>query len=66
MSAGFLDGVTVLDHTDTALRLVVDTTTTSIGDVLDALLEGRSVADISVVGPPLEQVIAEIYRLPHR
>ncbi len=59
-----MDGVTVLEHTDTALRLVVDTTTTSIGDVLDALLEGRSVADISVVDPPLEQVIAAIYERP--
>jgi hypothetical protein len=34
--------------------------------VLDMLLDGVSVADISVVDPPLEQVIAEIYGLPQR
>jgi ABC-2 type transport system ATP-binding protein len=54
----------VLEHSDTAMKLVVETTLTSIRTVLDALLEGPSVADISVVDPPLEQVIAEIYGLP--
>jgi ABC-2 type transport system ATP-binding protein len=58
-------GVTLLEHTDQALKLVVDTSTTSIRAVLDDLL-GPSVADISVVDPPLEQVIAEIYELPAR
>jgi ABC-2 type transport system ATP-binding protein len=60
-----LPGVTFIEHTEVTLRLVVDTTTTSIRSVLDALLEGSSVADISVVDPPLEQVIAEIYERPH-
>jgi ABC-2 type transport system ATP-binding protein len=59
-----LDGVTVLEQTATTMKLVVDTTTTSIRTVLDALLDGATVADISVVDPPLEQVIAEIYELP--
>jgi ABC-2 type transport system ATP-binding protein len=57
-------GVRVLEHSDTALKLVVDTTSTSIRAVLDDLLETTAVADISVVDPPLEQVIAEIYQLP--
>ena len=48
------------------MRLVVDTDRTSIRDVLDELLDGPAVADISVVDPPLEQVIAEIYELPAR
>lgn len=61
-----MDGVTVLEHSDTAMKLVVDTGATSIRTVLDALLDGPSVADISVVDPPLEQVIAEIYGLPQR
>jgi ABC-2 type transport system ATP-binding protein len=61
-----LDGVQVLEQTDTAMKLVVDTTVTSIRSVLDALLDATSVADISVVDPPLEQVIAEIYELPQR
>jgi ABC-2 type transport system ATP-binding protein len=59
-----MDGVDVLEHTGTSMRLVVDTTRTSIRSVLDALLDTASVADISVVDPPLEQVIAEIYGLP--
>jgi ABC-2 type transport system ATP-binding protein len=57
-------GVSVLEQSETAMKLVVDTTATSIRAVLDALLETTAVADISVVDPPLEQVIAEIYRLP--
>ncbi len=59
-----LHGVTVVEHTATGMKLVVDTSATSIRAVLDALLDGPSVADISVVDPPLEQVIAEIYALP--
>lgn len=59
-----LHGVTVIEHTTTTMRLVVDTSRTSIRVVLDALLDGPSVADISVLDPPLEQVIAEIYGLP--
>ena len=57
-----LEGVTVVEHTETALRLVVDTTTRSIREVLDTVLERCRVSDISVVDPPLEQVIAEIYQ----
>ena len=41
-------------------------TLTPIRAVLDELLDGPAVADISVVDPPLEQVIAEIYELPAR
>jgi len=56
-------GITVLEQTDQRLHLVVDTTQTSIRAVLDELL-GPAVVDISVVDPPLEQVIAEIYESP--
>ena len=59
-----MDGVEVLEHSSTAMTLVVDTTRTTIRSVLDALLDTTSVADISVVDPPLEKVIAEIYGLP--
>jgi ABC-2 type transport system ATP-binding protein len=58
-----LAGVTVVEQTDTGLRLTVDTARTTIRRVLDAVL-GPSVVDISVVDPPLEQVIAEIYERP--
>ena len=54
-----LPGVTVLDHTEQSLRLVVDTRVTAVRRVLDALLTGPAVVDVSVVDPPLEQVIAD-------
>lgn len=57
-------GVSVLEHSDATVKLVVDTTTTSIRHVLDDLLDRLPVADISVVDPPLEQVIAAIYARP--
>ena len=57
-------GVDVVEQTASTLRLTVDTTTTSIAVVLDELLRTGNVADISVVDPPLEEVIAEIYGLP--
>jgi viologen exporter family transport system ATP-binding protein len=56
-----LDGVTVLEQTGASLRLSVDTGRTSIRDVLGAVLDTCAVSDISVVDPPLEQVIGEIY-----
>jgi ABC-2 type transport system ATP-binding protein len=59
-----LPGVTVLDHSEQSLRLVVDTRVTPVRRVLDALLAGPAVVDVSVVDPPLEQVIAEIYERP--
>ena len=57
-------GVTVVAHSPTAVKLVVDTTTRSVREVLDFLLDTWPVADISVVDPPLEDVIAEIYGAP--
>jgi ABC-2 type transport system ATP-binding protein len=59
-------GVTLLEHSDQLMRLVVDTTLTPIRAVMDELLEGPAVTDISVVDPPLEQVIGEIYEQPAR
>jgi ABC-2 type transport system ATP-binding protein len=59
-----IDGVTIEHRAGTALRLVVDTATRPVRDVLDALLEHATVSDISVTDPPLEQVIAEIYEKP--
>jgi len=56
-----LDGVTVLDQGESSARLSVDTSRTSIREVLGRVLDEWSVSDISVVDPPLEQVIAEIY-----
>ena len=57
-------GVTVHTHTESAMKLVVDTTFTTIRAVLDILLDGPAVGDITVLDPPLEDVIAEIYARP--
>lgn len=46
------------------VRLDVDTSATPIRTVLDTVLGTVGVADLSVVDPPLEQVIAEIYERP--
>jgi ABC-2 type transport system ATP-binding protein len=59
-----LDGVEVVKQSATGMKLVVDTTRRSIRDVLDTVIDHYPVADISVVDPPLEQVIAEIYQAP--
>jgi ABC-2 type transport system ATP-binding protein len=59
-------GAVVIAHTDTSMKINVDTSATSVRSVLDVLLEGREVSDITVVDPPLEQVIAEIYESPKR
>ncbi len=59
-----LAGVQVTESSTTGMKLVVDTTMRSIRDVLDTLLDRYPVADISVVDPPLEQVISAIYAAP--
>ena len=56
-----LDGVHVTSESDTVYGLVVDTRRLSVREVLDELLDSYAIADISVVDPPLEQVISEIY-----
>ena len=59
-----IDGITVAEHTPTTLKLVVDTTRRSVRDVVDDVLETFPVADLSIVDPPLEQVIAAVYTAP--
>ena len=61
---GLGEDVTVVEHTPTTMRLVVDTSRRSVRDVLDDILDSFPVADLSVLDPPLEQVIAEIYEAP--
>ncbi|HEX7165599.1 MAG TPA: ATP-binding cassette domain-containing protein [Acidimicrobiales bacterium] len=64
VDAPVIDGVEVVERTATGLKLTVDTSRRSIREVLDTLLDSGVVADISVIDPPLEQVIAEIYGAP--
>jgi viologen exporter family transport system ATP-binding protein len=54
-------GVTVVEQTTTSARLSVDTARTSIREVLGIVLGTCAVGDVSVLDPPLEQVIAKIY-----
>jgi ABC-2 type transport system ATP-binding protein len=56
-----LHGVQVTSESGTVYGLVVDTRRSSVREVLDELLDAYAIADISVVDPPLEQVISEIY-----
>jgi ABC-2 type transport system ATP-binding protein len=56
-----LPGAIVSAQSTTALTIAVDTAETTIRTVLDALLDGPEVTDITVTDPPLEQVIAELY-----
>jgi ABC-2 type transport system ATP-binding protein len=60
------DGITVIEHRRGLLRLSVDTTVVPVRHVLDLLLDNAELSDVSVVDPPLEQVIAEIYTLAPR
>ncbi|MQA98727.1 MAG: ATP-binding cassette domain-containing protein [Actinobacteria bacterium] len=61
-----IDGVQVLKSTDMGFKLSVDTEARSIKHVLDELLDRYSVGDISVLDPPLEEVISKIYETPRR
>lgn len=59
-----IDGVEVVKARGSGYKLVVDTDRADIRTVLDDLLERFRVADISVLDPPLEDVIGEIYEAP--
>lgn len=56
-----IDGIEVVKESGVGFKLVVDTRRRSIREVLDHLLDTHRVADISVMDPPLEDVIAKIY-----
>jgi ABC-2 type transport system ATP-binding protein len=59
-----IEGVSVVKERGLGYKLVVDTDRHSIREVLDELLERYRVADISVLDPPLEEVIGNIYEAP--
>jgi ABC-2 type transport system ATP-binding protein len=65
IAAPQLAGVVVSEHTDTGMVLVVDTSLSSIRAVLDSLLIGPEIVDVTVTDPPLESVISEIYGMAH-
>ena len=57
-------GVTVANSSSSVVRLDVDTSVRSIRDVLNEVLAAASAADLSVLDPPLEHVIVDIYEAP--
>jgi viologen exporter family transport system ATP-binding protein len=57
-------GAEVVKERGHGYKLVVDTERRSIRAVLDDLLDRYRVADISVLDPPLEDIIGEIYEAP--
>jgi ABC-2 type transport system ATP-binding protein len=59
-----LPGTTILQQSASMLKVAVDTSRRSVRDVVDELLTNFGVVDLSVVDPPLEQVIAQIYTAP--
>jgi ABC-2 type transport system ATP-binding protein len=59
-----IDGVEVIKSTEFGYKLSVDTEARSIREVLDELLDRFRVGDISVLDPPLEEVISQIYETP--
>lgn len=57
-----MTGVEVLKAKGYGLKLSVDTKTTGIDRVVGELLRRYEVEDIAIVSPPLEEIIATIYR----
>ena len=64
LAAAFGADVEVLERSATVVSIDVDTRLRPVREVLDLLLDAVPVADLSVVDPPLEQVIGEIYERP--
>jgi ABC-2 type transport system ATP-binding protein len=61
-----LVGCDVTEQTPSTLKLVVDTSRRDVRGVVDELLDSLPVTDLSIVDPPLEQVIGSIYDAPRR
>jgi ABC-2 type transport system ATP-binding protein len=59
-----IEGVEVVKERGHGYKMVVDTERRSIRAVLDDLLDRYPVVDISVLDPPLENIIGEIYEAP--
>ncbi|MCB9653844.1 MAG: ATP-binding cassette domain-containing protein [Deltaproteobacteria bacterium] len=55
-------GVTELQRSPLSLQLVVDSKACPIERVLSACLSAAPVADVTVEDPPMEEIIAEMYR----
>jgi ABC-2 type transport system ATP-binding protein len=59
-----LPGVKVVSRTESSIRLELDVAITSIADLLQHVAQRYVVRDLNVFEPPMEEVIASIYRAP--
>ncbi len=65
LTDGFhLDGVDILKVGTYGVKLQFDTRETPVDTVIQRLMSDRAVVDINVVDPPLEEIIARIYKEP--
>ena len=55
-------GVAVLKLTALGAKLEVDTAECPIGDALERCLRELPIADVTVLDPPMEEIIADLYR----
>lgn len=57
-----IEGVSVMKAAANAAKLEVDTRNTNIGSIMQLISATGTVADITISDPPMEEIIAEIFR----
>lgn len=57
-----IEGVSVIKAAANAAKLEVDTRATNIGAIMQVIGNAGTVADITISDPPMEEIIAEIFR----
>jgi ABC-2 type transport system ATP-binding protein len=57
-----MEGVTVLKQKGYAAKLALDANRVPIENVMAALLKTNSIEDITITNPPMEEIIASIYK----
>jgi ABC-2 type transport system ATP-binding protein len=55
-------GTEVLKQSTYGIKLKVDTSSFEVDDILKDILDRYNIADITITDPPLEEIIADIYR----
>ena len=62
MDLPMIEGVEVVKSAANAAKLAVDTRSTNIGVIMQAVSAAGTIADITISDPPMEEIIAEIFR----
>jgi ABC-2 type transport system ATP-binding protein len=57
-----IDGVSVIKAAANSAKLEVDTRSSNIGAIMQVIGNAGTVADITISDPPMEEIIAEIFR----